>query len=243
MLGQYGLGSNGGYGQHRAPMGFGGGGRFGQTSYGAYTPPQSLGQSPQSQYSSYTPPSGPLGAQPMGASRYAGLGGETQGQQLGGGQYYHYQPENVYMGPQGGTGAISRADAGRLNQASSGFMNLEQMPGLAATNIPGMGYNMLTGLVEQSPAGSSPQETTAQPDNGLGGMTWDQSTNGWGYAGLNNPAKGGGGIGLSAAPSASLTAAPVWGSPNKGLPTGMNWMANNPYGAVNNPGYIPGSFA
>lgn len=234
MLGQYGFGSGGSYGQHRAPMGFGGGGRMGsQMNYGAYTPPQGLGQMPQSQYSSYTPQQNSgFGSQQMGASQFGGLGGGTASQTLGGGQFYHVQPE-AYMGPNGygiggGTGAISRPDASRLNQSSGGFMRLEQLPGLADTNVQGQGYNMLTGLLEASPwAPQAPQ----QPDtSGLGGMTWNPSSNGWGYAGLNNPEKGGDGIGLSSAPSASLTAGPVWGI-GSGIPAGWKAGAYNPYGA------------
>lgn len=179
-----------------------------QVSYGAYTPPQGLGQSPQSQYSSYTPPQNSgFGSQQMGVSQFGGLGGGTASQTLGNGQPYHVQREG---------------------DPSNMFMRLEQLPGLADTNVQGQGYNMLTGLLEASPW--APQAAQQPDTSGLGGMTWNPSSNGWGYAGLNNPAKGGDGIGLSAAPSASLTAGPVWGS-GSGIPAGWKAGAYNPYGA------------
>lgn len=153
MLGQYGLGASGsGYGQHRAPMGFGGGGLYGsQLGYGAYTPRQGLGQSSQSNpYSAYTPQaqfnSGPTGlgfrAQPQNpqqtlAQRTSdlGLGSAYAPQQQMGilpeGQYYTNTNEN-FVAPTNGFGGgnnISRQDAGRLNNASNVFsVSQQQMP-------------------------------------------------------------------------------------------------------------------
>lgn len=251
MLGQYGLGSSSAYGQRRAPLGFGGSGQsgYGQTpSYGAYTPPQSLGQAPQTQYSSYTPPgTGGLGSQPMGASRYGGLGGGTAAQTLPDGGRYHIQLENTFMGNgPSGLGNMSRADASRLNRGSEiGFIGNEVLQGLGDTNMQGYGYNQYTRLAEQSPWAPQATQPVQQADNGLGGMTFDPSSNSWVYGGLQNPnsLRGTmqGDTGLSYGASPTLNWDPQTGHRlNTGIPAGLTRNAPNPYAAVNNPGYLPG---